>query len=1415
MDCTSDQGAALANPPPSITMMSEEISGKAPSNRNGGSRLATGCSARGGLPGVGPESGQEPTGELPTGPPVDKYASVDESNAKGKVEAKEKVEKCTRPVVVALERIDAQKIKVAEKRRANSSAEIVDLSTGSEGEAKLPGLPEISLRRERGRPRGPNYKGPTKPLKTRKKDAQTSASASEGTNHSSEDAWSKEVERAKNATPQRKPGDKRTLEDRERKDTNLTARQKDAVEEVVQKFEGMSRREIAVTMLKVLAEAEDARRRSSNIKGDLNKKILVGLHSARFAVHRMATGASESTVEERESVVGDLRERCDRLEKEVRSLRKELEEARRLGRERARKEALTTPNAQEGTGAAVEEEVFLSVEERTLWGKTKTHPRRVEGEEKEGPSTAPSAEKSGWSAVRSRKTIGKGERKKSRGIEEGSTRSKGPLVEARSGVPGRVVDPELAKLRKRVPRSAAVMITCDGRGPSYAEVLGRASEAVSLETLGIVETRVRRGLTGGLIVEIPGKDMGEKADKLAQKLREVLEEEGVRVARPTRRAELRLSNLDDLGTIAEIERVISQVGGAKLEEVRVGNKRVQRNGLWSVIVQCPLECAVKIIKAPRVRIGWTVARVELLKKRPLQCFHCLAVGHVRDRCPSAADRSGLCCNCGEEGHKARDCRSRPQCPVCADRGLGTSHRAGSEACPPVPPGGLRNGHESAVRRAAQPEMEDIQKNLEEAHASLAVISEPYRVPVDDRWLGSVEEPPTVAISWQGAHGGMARIPLSRGPGYVVVRWGEVVVVGVYYSPRHGIGDFVRYLEELGEVLTRYSQEPVLLLGDLNAHSPRWDDRHSDAREEALVEWADSGGLVLLNEGTIPTCVHPRGTSVMDVSWANPAAARLVRSWRVDAEAVNLSDHRNILIELKTRMGRQNPGGNKAFPKWNAMRLDEDRLQAAAMARAWSASGGLERSAREAAEWVDITLREASDAAMPRARRTGGLPSVYWWNEEIEGLRTHCIRCRRRATRRRARADREAAAEAAKSLREVRKELRRAIMRSKTAAWEELLGTLDSDPWGRLYRIVMRRLRPAGPPVCETMSEEEIGRVVHALFPAHPVELRGMREEPREPRWDKEWSVSAAEVQEAVGRISRARKAAGAGWRTQCGRDRDGGVPPHSVGGVLHGLPKGGNLLKQLEEGAAGPFKKETILPPGCSVICYADDTAFVVTADSEGEVRVRAETAAARLVGTFERLGWSASLRKTQAMSFADVWHNPLRGDINVAGVGIPVKNSIKYLGLTIDQKWSFVDHFAEILPKAERAAMAVVRLMPNMRGPGERRRRLYAGVVHSMILYGAPVWAPAIAANRSLCRDIGRLQRRIALRVVAAYRTVSLEAACLLARIVLFDILARGYWRLYRQTRELREAGIGWAPGAERTRLAQRKRVHEEVIAE
>ncbi|KYN23203.1 hypothetical protein ALC57_04380 [Trachymyrmex cornetzi] len=228
-----------------------------------------------------------------------------------------------------------------------------------------------------------------------------------------------------------------------------------------------------------------------------------------------------------------------------------------------------------------------------------------------------------------------------------------------------------------------------------------ARNKISLEDLGIANTRIRKAQAGGLLIEIPGgEEAGAKAEALVEKFRAVLADsefkEDVRVVRPMRRAEIRVTDINQSVTAEEVAEAIAINGQASKADIRVGPLRPGRGGLYAVWVQCPLSCANKILGKGRLRVGWTSAGVVPLAKRRLQCFRCLAVGHTRASCMSQTDKSNWCFQCGsDDGHKANVCRRSPKCPVCTSRGMLSGHRAGSAECVPFNGRGRTTNQEDA------------------------------------------------------------------------------------------------------------------------------------------------------------------------------------------------------------------------------------------------------------------------------------------------------------------------------------------------------------------------------------------------------------------------------------------------------------------------------------------------------------------------------------------------------------------------------------------------------------------------------------------------------------------------------------------------------------------------------------------------
>jgi hypothetical protein len=206
---------------------------------------------------------------------------------------------------------------------------------------------------------------------------------------------------------------------------------------------------------------------------------------------------------------------------------------------------------------------------------------------------------------------------------------------------------------------------------SYANVLAAARKKIPLKEIGVDSVDMKEAMD--IIIRVPGdKDRG-KTSLLAARLPKVLDPSAVRVAIPTRTAEV-------VGLDISVDK----------EELR--HALASRGGLGLAWIRCAVAGARKLGREGKVMPGWSKARVIAIPKRPLQCYKCLELGHVRATCVSTMDRVHLCYRCGGSGHRARGCpASVPKCPLCQSLGGLVDHRIGGISCAPPPRRSTRRG----------------------------------------------------------------------------------------------------------------------------------------------------------------------------------------------------------------------------------------------------------------------------------------------------------------------------------------------------------------------------------------------------------------------------------------------------------------------------------------------------------------------------------------------------------------------------------------------------------------------------------------------------------------------------------------------------------------------------------------------------
>lgn len=317
---------------------------------------------------------------------------------------------------------------------------------------------------------------------------------------------------------------------------------------------------------------------------------------------------------------------------------------------------------------------YLNLSSRVRASPRNRGPRVIENRQIVPPFVPINKSNSEWSVVGKRsKTVSIDNRGRNRLASSDSSRAKSNK-RTFSG------SDKVYKPAKRFVKPAVVTITSKPDGVTYAQILAKAREKVSLRELGIQNTVIRRAMNGAIVIEVPGPNGKQLASSLSSCLAEVLADDA-RVLNPVAMGELRLRGIDPSTTMEEIREELERLCGCGRQDFRVSPISVMRDGMGVAWITCPLEFAAKIAEKGVIALGWTRVKIELLKKRPVQCFRCWKFGHVRGNCRSEIDRKGSCFRCGLTGHTVGNCNAgAPRCVICEDLGMEFRHRMGTPRC---------------------------------------------------------------------------------------------------------------------------------------------------------------------------------------------------------------------------------------------------------------------------------------------------------------------------------------------------------------------------------------------------------------------------------------------------------------------------------------------------------------------------------------------------------------------------------------------------------------------------------------------------------------------------------------------------------------------------------------------------------------
>lgn len=414
----------------------------------------------------------------------------------------------------------------------------------------------------------------------------------------------------------------------------------------------------------------------------------------------------------------------------------------------------------------------------------------------------------------------------------------------------------------------------------------------------------------------------------------------------------------------------------------------------------------------------------------------------------------------------------------------------------------------------------------ERKIGISIISEPYRIPADDvTWVAN--RTGTAAIHYNTQNVPSIGIIKKIGRYSVAVLWQDVLIISCYISPNSDMDTYEEFLDELEECMDT-TESHVLIGGDFNSKSALWGNPLTDARGDRLSRWSACHNLNIVNVGTRPTCIRYQGNSIVDLTWCNPSLHRRIIGWTVLNDET-LSDHVYILYILHRNETVHTINNNvhrrQKYTRWAYKKFDKDKFQEALI---WSCTNRAPtRDAVMEARWAQEAVSNACDFSMPRAKSTRK-NGVYWWSIEIADLRKASLSARRRwqKTKANPRRSLEDILECEESYRLSKKNLRDAIKKAKAKAWEDLIASIDRDPWGLPYKIVLQKLRRSNPCITEMMEPDTLNTTIERLFPTDPLWNHDTTIYNDNDEWKEEYEVSSDELCSALRRSAGATKAPG-------------------------------------------------------------------------------------------------------------------------------------------------------------------------------------------------------------------------------------------------------------------------------------------------
>jgi hypothetical protein len=263
----------------------------------------------------------------------------------------------------------------------------------------------------------------------------------------------------------------------------------------------------------------------------------------------------------------------------------------------------------------------------------------------------------------------------SQGIQEGKMRK---IVEATfKGFAGAVT----IKAQKRQianstanRRTSGNAIIVSANEQTYAETLKTLRNQITDEEILKGIKKVQKTNKGEVLLLVEDK----AGESTAKRVGSALQSKGQEIRYSMGKSRTKTIHIRDIYGVAELEEikeaVTEAVNGGDKGKIEIKSLRPAQRGTQTATVTLDHDWADKLISRRTIRIGMCMCRIQ--ERVDLgRCYKCWCYGHIASAC-RGTDRTKLCLNCAQDGHKKSECGREAFCPLCERMG----HAAGAGSC---------------------------------------------------------------------------------------------------------------------------------------------------------------------------------------------------------------------------------------------------------------------------------------------------------------------------------------------------------------------------------------------------------------------------------------------------------------------------------------------------------------------------------------------------------------------------------------------------------------------------------------------------------------------------------------------------------------------------------------------------------------